>query len=180
MAIEFDPVNRRIVLDTTTVTASQIWEAWSLWASLVDNLKWLPALTQTGGDSLGSGISIPLYFFLENGWRVRPMEADHTLTITGNLFVREGGTPVVRTLGNFAVVANYTVPVQAQAVSTSGADPTTIAQAVRDAIAVELARLDVSVSSRVAANTVVDANVKYVNSTQITGTGAPGSEWGPA
>ena len=180
MAIQFDPDNRRIVLDSATVTASQIWEAWSLWAASGENLKWLPALTQTGGDSLGSGISIPLYFFLENGWRVRPMESDHTLTITGNLFVREGGTPVVRTLGSFAVVANYTVPVQAQAVSTSGADPVTIAQAVRDALSIELARLDVAISTRHPINTLVDANVKYVNSVLVGGNGQPGTEWGPA
>jgi hypothetical protein len=69
---------------------------------------------------LGGGLLIPPYYFLLNGWRVRPMESDHDLTITGNLFVDGGGIPVVRTLGAFQVNVNYTVPVQAQGISTSG------------------------------------------------------------
>ena len=48
------------------------------------------------------------------------MESNHQLTITGNLFVAEGGSPLVNTLGNYNVIAQYTVPVQAQAMATSG------------------------------------------------------------
>ena len=48
------------------------------------------------------------------------MESNHTLTITGNLFVDGGGIPVVSTIGTFQVNVNYTVPVQAQGISTSG------------------------------------------------------------
>ena len=48
------------------------------------------------------------------------MESDHDLTITGNLFVEGGGTPVVRTLGPYQINVNYTVPVQAQVVNVSG------------------------------------------------------------
>lgn len=58
--------------------------------------------------------------FLLNGWRVRPLEASQTVIITGNLFVDGGGVPVVATLGNFNVSVQYTVPVQAQGISTSG------------------------------------------------------------
>lgn len=85
-----------------------------------NNAKWGLAIQQVGGDSLGGGLYIPLYFFLTNGWRVRPMEANHQLMITGNLFVAEGGSPLVNTLGSYNVIAQYTVPVQAQAMSTSG------------------------------------------------------------
>lgn len=120
MAITFDAANRRIVLDSNSVNASQIWIAWIDWVATSDNSKYLPALKQVGGDELGSGLLIPPYIFLLNNWRVRPMEADHDLTITGNLFVEGGGTPVVRTLGQYQVNVNYTVPVQAQAISTSG------------------------------------------------------------
>ena len=117
----FDGANKRIVLTTTTVSASEIWSRYMEWLSVdSDNAKWGLAMTQVGGDDLGGGLFIPIYVFLQNGWRVRPMESNHQLTITGNLFVAEGGSPLVNTLGNYNVIAQYTVPVQAQAMATSG------------------------------------------------------------
>lgn len=121
MAITFDPAARRIVLDSVAVTAAEIWSRWVEWVAQSDNSKHPVALRQVGGDELGGGLLIPAYYFLLNGWRVRPMEASHLLTITGNLFVDGGGQPVVQTLGAFNVSVQYTVPVQAQAVSTGGA-----------------------------------------------------------
>jgi hypothetical protein len=118
MAIIIDGVTKRIILDSTNVSAAEIWTAWVNWHA--DNNQWPLAFSLVGGISLGSGLFIPPYFFLLSGWRVRPMEADHTLTITGNLFVDGGGTPVVRTLGPYQVNVNYTVPVQAQGIATSG------------------------------------------------------------
>lgn len=120
MAILFDPASRRIVLDSASTSAAELWSRWADWAAIGDNLKYLPAFRQVGGDDLGSSISIPPYMFLLNGWRVRPMEANHQLIITGNLFVEGGGSPVVNTLGAFNVSTQLTVPVQAQAVSTTG------------------------------------------------------------
>lgn len=117
----FDGANKRIVLTTTTVSASEIWSRYMEWLSTdSDNAKWGLAMTQVGGDELGNGLFIPIYVFLQNGWRVRPMESNHQLMITGNLFVAEGGSPLVNTLGSYNVIAQYTVPVQAQAMSTSG------------------------------------------------------------
>ena len=117
----FDGLNKRIILDSTSVTASEIWSRYMDWlAADSQNAKWGLAMTQVGGDELGSGLYIPIYIFLQNGWRVRPMESSHQLMITGNLFVAEGGSPLVNTLGNYNVIAQYTVPVQAQAMATSG------------------------------------------------------------
>jgi hypothetical protein len=121
---QFDPSARRIILDTASISANQIWTDWVNWAALADNSKWPPAFLQVGGDSLGAGLFIPVYQFLLNGWRVRPMEVNHTLVITGNLFVDGGGVPVVPTLGNFNVSAQYTVPVQAQGIATGGSTMT--------------------------------------------------------
>lgn len=116
----FDGANKRIILDSTSVTASEIWSRYMDWlAADSQNAKWGLAMTQVGGDELGSGLYIPIYIFLQNGWRVRPMESSHQLMITGNLFVAEGGSPLVNTLGNYNVIAQYTVPVQAQAMATS-------------------------------------------------------------
>lgn len=134
MAIIFDSVNKRIVLDSTSVSASELWSRWSDWVMLGDNSKYLPAFVQVGGDDLGGGLLIPPYIFLQNGWRVRPMEANHTLVITGNLFVLGGGVPVVQTLGAFNVSAQFTVPVQAQAISISGGGSAPTAIAVADAV----------------------------------------------
>jgi hypothetical protein len=150
MALIIDPTTRRIILDRASVSATQIYAAWVDWVVLSDNAKYLPAFSSVGGDDLGGGILIPAYYFLENGWRVRPMESDHVLTITGNLFVTGGGDPVVSTLGTFNVLTKLVVPVLAQAVSTSGGStggtgtyPSTsdIATAVRLELSTEISKL---------------------------------------
>lgn len=118
MAITLDGATKRIILDGPDVSAAEIWSRWVDWHE--DNSQWPIAFRQVGGDDLGGGLSIPPYFFLRNGWRVRPMESNHNLTITGNLFVDGGGVPVVSTLGTYQVNVNYTVPVQAQGIATGG------------------------------------------------------------
>lgn len=133
MALTFDPTTKRIVLDSASVTATELYSRWCDWLALSDNIKHLPAFRAVGGDDLGAGLSIPPYYFLQNGWRVRPMEANHNLTITGNLFVDGGGVPVVQTLGTFQVNVNYTVPVQAQGISTAGSSGPSAA-AIADAV----------------------------------------------
>ena len=158
MAITLDGAARRIILDSASVTAAQVWSAWVDWHET--HQQWPLAFQLVGGIALGGGLFIPPYFFLLNGWRVRPMEASHNLTITGNLFVDGGGVPVVGTLGTYQVNVNYTVPVQAQGIATSGSTGPTaseIAAAVRADIAAELARIDANVSSRATAADVFAA-----------------------
>ncbi len=120
MAITFDPAAKRIILDSASVSATEIYSRWVDWAAIGDNAKYGMVIRQVGSDDLGGGLSIPPYFFLQGAWRVRPMESSHTLIITGNLFVEGGGVPVVNTLGNYNVAVQYTVPVQAQGISVSG------------------------------------------------------------
>ena len=158
MAITLDGSTKRILLDSASVSAAQIWSAWVDWHE--SNQQWPLAFQLVGGNALGGGLFIPPYFFLLNGWRVRPMEASHNLTITGNLFVDGGGVPVVGTLGAYQVNVNYTVRVQAQGIATSGSTGPTaseIAAAVRADIAAELARIDANVSSRATAADVFAA-----------------------
>jgi hypothetical protein len=128
MAIVFDPTNKLIILDVTSITATELYSRSADWLLIDDNIKYGPVFRQVGGDDLGSGLSIPPYFFLQSVWRVKPMEAPHNLTITGNLFVDGGGIPVVNTFGNFQINVNYTVPVQAQGISTSGTPAPTAAE----------------------------------------------------
>ena len=91
MAIALNGATKRILLDSASVSAAQIWSAWVDWHET--NQQWPLAFQLVGGNALGGGLFIPPYFFLMNGWRVRPMEASHNLTITGNLFVDGGGVP---------------------------------------------------------------------------------------
>ena len=126
----FDGANKRIILTNSNVSASEIWSRYIDWLGTdSNNARWGLAMTQIGGDDLGGGLFVPIYIFLQNGWRVRPMEASHALTITGNLFVAEGGSPLVNTLGSYNVIAQYTVPVQAQAFASSGGSGLTTEQA---------------------------------------------------
>jgi len=162
VAIAIDGATKRIVLDSASVTAAEIWSRWVDWHA--SNPEWLLAFRQVGGDDLGGGLSIPPYYFLLNGWRVRPMESAHNLTITGNLFVDGGGVPVVSTLGTYQVNVNYTVPVQAQGISTtggSGATPSEIADEI-------MARLGA---------TFIPVDAKKMNGATIAGTGQPGDLW---
>lgn len=164
MAITFDAATNRIILDSTSVTAAEIFSRWEDWVMLSDNAKYLPAFRHAGGDDLGGGLSIPNYMFLINGWRVRPMEASHNLTITGNLFVDGGGVPVVSTLGTYQVNVNYTVPVQAQGISTSGGSGPTAAEIAAAILAA-------------AQITPIYADARRMNGAEILGTGAANDLW---
>ena len=116
MAIQFDTANKIILLDSLNVSASFIWSRWVDWIALGDNIKYFHAFSQVGGVA-----PIALYLYLENGWKVRPMEANGITTISGNLLVQGGGSPIVSTIGNFNMLVNMETPISAQAIEvTSG------------------------------------------------------------
>ncbi|MCU0988038.1 MAG: hypothetical protein MUE63_00220 [Xanthomonadales bacterium] len=167
MTITVDAASRRLILDSASVTAKDIFRAWADWMLLSDNSKYPPAFSATGGDDLGSGLSIPPYYFLLNSWRVRPMEANHNLTITGNLFVDGGGVPVVSTLGTYQVNVNYTVPVQAQGIATGGSTGPSAS--------------DIAAAILLAAQAApIWSDIRRINAVAVDGAGVPGNEWGPA
>ncbi|HRH13168.1 MAG TPA: hypothetical protein PK225_02330 [Azonexus sp.] len=167
MPIVFDPASKRIILDSASVTATELYSRSADWLALSDNAKYGAVFRQVGGDDLGGGLSIPPYFFLQGAWRVRPMEASHNLTITGNLFVDGGGVPVVNTLGAYNVSAQYTVPVQAQAVATSGGSGPTAAQIAAEVLAVLQAE-------------TIPVDVRKINAVTLTGAGTSGDPMRPA
>ena len=102
MAITIDPASRIIQLDSFTVSV------------LSDNLKYGVSLTQIGGFA-----PVALYIFLQGGWRVRPLEANGITTITGNLLVEGGGSPIAPTLGNFNTLVNMETPVLAAVIEVN-------------------------------------------------------------
>jgi len=166
MPIVFDPATKRVILDSASVTATELYSRSADWLALSDNAKYGAVFRQVGGDDLGAGLSIPPYFFLQGAWRVRPMESNHNLTITGNLFVEGGGIPVVSTLGTYQVNVNYTVPVQAQGISTSGSTGPTAAEIAAAVLA--------SLSA-----TTIPVNMVQVKGQTINGAGSEENPWGP-
>ena len=114
MAITFDTDNKVILLDSFTVTASAIWTAWVDWVVVGDNAKYDVAFSQIGGVA-----PIALYLYLENGWKVRPKEADGVTTISGNLLVQGGGSAIANTLGNWQILVNMQTPISAQAIEVN-------------------------------------------------------------
>ena len=157
--IQFDPITKRIILDSYAITATELYSRSCDWLALSDNVKYGAIFRQVGSDDLGGGLSIPPYFFLQGDWRVRPMESSHNLTITGNLFVEGGGVPVVQTLGAYQINVNYTVPVQAQGISTSGGSLT-----AAEILAVIQAA-------------VIPVNATQMNGAPIVGDGSEANKW---
>lgn len=162
MAITFDGATRRIILDSSSTSAETIWSRWADWHA--SNPQWPVAMSQVGGDDLGGGLSIPIYIFLENDWKVRPMESSHTLTITGNLFVNGTGAPVVGTLGTYQVLTLLTVPVLAMGISTSGSTAPTAEQNAAAVLAAAQAA-------------PIHADVRKQNATAIKGDGTPADKF---
>jgi hypothetical protein len=164
MPITFDPATQRVILDSASVTATELYSRWVDWAATSDNAKYGMVFRQVGSDDLGGGLSIPPYYFLQGGWRVRPMESSHNLTITGNLFVEGGGVPVVPTLGTYQVNVNYTVPVQAQGISTSGSTGPTASEIAAAILAA-------------AQITPIHSNMKKTNDQTIIGDGTESNKF---
>jgi hypothetical protein len=119
-----------------------------------------------------------------NGWRVRPMEANQNLTITGNLFVDGGGVPVVSTLGTYQVNVNYTVPVQAQGIATSGSTGPTASEIAAAVWANAVREMSASGNAAAAAAilaaaqvTPIHSEVKTMNGVAVIGTGIDSDLW---
>jgi hypothetical protein len=102
----FDGINKLIIVDygVTEFTVVQLWSRWIDWAAYNDNSKYLPALRYVGGDSISPTQNLGVTYFLLNGWRIRPYEGNHSLTVTGNIYTEPAGFSIfVPTLGGFNV-----------------------------------------------------------------------------
>lgn len=63
-------------------------------------------LRAVAGDPRADGSIVEPFYFLRDGWKIRPQEANHTLRITGNIELDEGetGELIVPTLGGYTVL----------------------------------------------------------------------------
>lgn len=107
MSYTFDGINKLIILDAgvTSFSVGDLYSRWKDWFALSDNSKYETAFGNSiGGDPLGGGIELGSYYFLQNGWLIRPQEADHTLEVTGNLYpIPDTAALFTETVGSFQV-----------------------------------------------------------------------------
>jgi len=142
----FDPLTLRIVelsvSGDTSIDWIEIYSEWKDWV-LADPIArggYPPAFRVVGGEERGGGAPrLGTTFFLCNGWRFRPAEYSHHVTLNGNIVTDPAGARVwVPTLGAFTVGVQLessnlvdTVAVGSGVLPSDVAD---IAEAARDAI----------------------------------------------
>ena len=85
-----------------------IFSEWKRWVLTGDNSKYELAFDVVGGNPLPED-QLGLTYFLKNGWKIRPFEGDHRLTIKGNLYCDDGTDPIVDTIGDFKVTVSMRV-----------------------------------------------------------------------
>lgn len=131
MAYTFNGATKRITLSsgTTSVDLIDLYSRWKDWMAS-GNAGYALAFSTVGGEIS----SIPLYLFIENGWRIIPQSADHTLhVINGLLDIVGGGDPFVDPAGAYKIRIYYEKPGIAIGYSTlggSGPSASDIADAV--------------------------------------------------
>jgi hypothetical protein len=113
--VQFDPATLRIIeIDASgdnALTFQEIYSEWKAWV-LADasRLAYPSAFRYVGSDPISETQSLGTTFFLTNGWRIRPAESSHTLTLLGNGYTDPAGdSPVVNTLGAFNVRVIFSV-----------------------------------------------------------------------
>lgn len=107
-----DWVNRLFILKagvTELDVQVDLYSDWKEEVKLSDNMKYWPAMRAVGGDPISDTQNLGSTYFLINGWKIRPHEADHELLITGNIFTDPAGESIiVPTLGSYTVlVTNF-------------------------------------------------------------------------
>jgi len=109
--VTFDGVNRIIDVDFgVTELDAQIdlysdWKEWVLETGSA-NARYTQTFRTAAGDPIGPGKFIAPYFFLLNGWVIRPHAADHELLIEGNLYADPFTNPIITpSSGSFTVAA---------------------------------------------------------------------------
>lgn len=124
----FDGANRLIALSAGVRTFSvvDLYSRWKDWVMLSDNAKWIQAMRSIGNESIGGGQSISPYIILMNGWKIRPDEADHLLTVVGNLITDDESNAFSQTLGSYNVEIREVVTANSL---TSATGPLSVSQA---------------------------------------------------
>jgi hypothetical protein len=101
--VTFDGDNRLIIInygETDVDIGIDVYSDWKEWALIYDYSKYPVAMSAIGGEPIGGGQYVGSTYFLENGWRIKPWEGSHNLSVVGNVYTREeGDSPFVNTDG---------------------------------------------------------------------------------
>ena len=137
--VTFDGFNKIIIVNEGVteldfrVDVYSAWKEWTLDPNQT-NLKWEQALSSIGGDPLPGNRELGTTYFLENGWRMRTWEGNHSLTVTGNVFTREGEPIFVPTLNPWTITINLNTSTLVETIlpelSLGSGDISSIADAV--------------------------------------------------
>ena len=105
--ISFDGPNREITLDENqfVISVEYLYSRWKEWVQLSNNATFPIAFRQSGGDPIGGGVFTGVYFFLQNdtGWRIKPPEANVTISVVGNLYPEDPDLGFLNpTIGQFS------------------------------------------------------------------------------
>lgn len=121
--VVFDGPNKVIIVAEGVTSVDfrlDVYEAWKEW--ILDpnhvNSLYLEAISVTGGDPLPGNRKLGTTFFLENGWRMRTWEGDHEITLTGNVFTREGDPVFVPTLNPWTITVNLNTSTLVETIET--------------------------------------------------------------
>lgn len=102
----------RLIVVNTGVTEldfrTDVYSAWKEWLTDPNqqNAEYAPAISAIGGDPLPGNRRLGTTYFLENGWRMRTWEGNHSLTVSGNFFTREGVPAFVPTINPWTITIN--------------------------------------------------------------------------
>jgi len=109
--VTFDGINKLILINEGVTCINfkvDVYSAWKEWVRIETNSGFTKAIQGIGGDPTPNGF-IGATFFLENNWKIRTWEGDHTLNLTGNIFARDGSSITVPTINPHSITVSSTV-----------------------------------------------------------------------
>jgi hypothetical protein len=109
--VTFDGPNKLILVNRDILSLdfrTDVYSNWKEWLESPNhvNALYLQAMSVIGGDPLPGDRILGTTYFLENGWRMRTWEGDHSITLTGNVFTRDGSPIFVPTLRPWTIEVN--------------------------------------------------------------------------
>jgi hypothetical protein len=105
-------------IGTTFIDVAELYSAWKEWVQSGQGINYLPAFEAIGGQPLPGGLFAGQTYFLINNWKIKPQEANHSLTILGNLYTSDG-SPTTVSVAGYTIEINLNTSSQAQGISGS-------------------------------------------------------------
>lgn len=135
--VSFDGENKLINVLTGITSLDikeDVYSEWKAWVAESDNAKFVCAFSAIGGDTIRAGVYLGSTFFLENGWKLKPWTGDYELTVTGNVYTRDGSPCFVSADGSCNIMITMSKSNLIDTIATGGSsiDPEDIADAVWD------------------------------------------------